>query len=369
VVKTLKVLLVADEYFSWGVYGGFGYFTRKLARELLKKNVEVEVIVQRISNLQKPIGETELIDGVPVTTLPRKKLSKIKQKKLYETDADIIHSQCGMYDTYLTFKRNRGKAKIITVQDLRTKEETDSYAHLEKTSGYPWYKRLWARYVRSCFNKAMKNADVVACHARLLFPKVKKIFNVESSIMLPNFIDVPQGSIKKSNKPSVVWLARLDAIKQPELCFKLAEDTPDVDFYILGDAHKAYKRTVERLIQRYKGAKNLHLLGFQSGEVKETILSKSWILINTSAYECLPVSFLEALAHKCAILSTRNPDDYTVNFGAWCSTDNLKNGLKWLLDNDRWRELGEKGYEQAKSIHSTEKGIEAHINLYRKLLE
>ena len=367
----MKVLLVADEFFSWGVYGGFGAFTRKLGKELVKRGIETEAIVHQISNSQKPVGEIEIIDGVSVKTLPRKKPTKLLKKQLYKTDADIIHSQCGMYDTYLTFKRNESTKKIVTVQDLRTKKENKSLRHLEKTSGYPWYKKLWAMYVRSCYSKAMKTSDVVACQAKLLVPKVKEIYGVETDMILPNFIDVPNGSFNKSDTPTVVWLGRLDPIKCPERCFELARRSCDVEFYIFGASHDAYggEKRDRYFMNKYRDVKNLHFLGFQSGKTKETVLRKSWILVNTSEYECLPVSFLEALAYKCTILSTQNPDNYTVRFGAWANPSSLKTKLDFLLEQERWRNLGEKGYSYVKQNHLTEKGVETHLNLYRRLLE
>ena len=367
----MKVLLVADEYFSWGIYGGFGAFTRKLGAELVKKGIEVEAIVHRVSSYQKPVGEVEVIDGVSVKTLPREKPAKFWLQELYQTDADIIHSQCGLFDTYLAFRNNPEIPKVITVQDLRTKEENQRLAQYEKTSGYPWYKQIWARYVKSCFIKAMKSADVVASQAKMLLPKIKEIYGVEASILLPNFIDVPLHDFRKSEDPTVLWLGRLDPIKCPELCFDLAKESPDVQFNILGASHPAYGG-IERdtfFKKTYSDVKNLHFLGFQSGKVKENLLSKSWILINTSAYECIPVSFLEAMAHKCAILSTQNPDGITSRFGAWSKSEveELKRNLDYLLP--RCLGLGEHGYDYVKSAHSTEKGVKQHIELYEGLLK
>jgi len=367
----MKVLLVADEFFCWGVYGGFGAFTRKLGRELVRRGVEVEAVVHQISGEQKPVGEVEVVDGVAVKTLPRRKPQKLWNKKLYVSDADIIHSQCGMYDTYLAFKRNRDAKKVVTAQDLRTKEDTERLVRFEKTSGFPWYKRLWKTYVTSCFVKAMKSADVVACQANLLFQRVKEIYGVEPTVLLPNFIDVPDCNFKKASEPTVVWLGRLDPIKQPEMCFDLAIESPAVHFYILGASHQTYggKQRDEIFKRKYGKLENLHFLGFQSGEVKQQILGKAWILVNTSAYECLPVSFLEALAHKCALLSTQNPDNYTSHFGVWSTPNRLKYCLDLLLKDDLWKRCGEKGYSHVKTVHSTEKGVNAHLQLYKRLLE
>jgi len=69
-----------------------------------------------------------------------------------------------------------------------------------------------------------------------------------------------------------------------------------------------------------------------------------------------------------AILSTVNPDNYTSTFGIWEYPQNLKEGLEWLLENEKWKKLGEQGYEYVKRVHSTEKGIEAHIRVYEELL-
>jgi len=276
-----------------------------------------------------------------------------------------------MYDTYLAFKRNRAAKKVVTVQDLRMKEDTERLLRFEKTSGFPWYKRLWKIYVMSCFVGAMKSADVVACQANLLFWRVKEIYGVEPTVLLPNFVDVPNCNFKKASEPTVVWLGRLDPIKQPEKCFNLAKESPDVQFYILGASHQAYggKQRDESFKRKYGKLENLHFFGFQSAEVKQQILGKAWILVNTSAYECLPMSFLEALAHKCALLSTQNPDNYTSRFGVWSAPNRLKYCLDVLLQDDLWRKRGENGYEHVKKVHSTERGVDTHLRLYRSFLE
>jgi glycosyltransferase involved in cell wall biosynthesis len=224
----------------------------------VKRGIEVKAIVHHISELQKPVGETEIIDGVPVTTLPRKKIAKLRSRNLYKTDADIIHSQSGMFDTYLAFKLNPEKKKIITFQDLRTEMEYKLTAPLE-TSSYPWYKALWARYVKYLYKKAVRNANLVCVQAELLKPKVKTTYGKEiDPVFLPNFIDIPEDNFKKKGNPTVLWLARLDPIKRPELCFDLARECPGVDFLVLGESHS--KERHKALMERYKNVQNLFVI-------------------------------------------------------------------------------------------------------------
>jgi hypothetical protein len=54
------------------------------------------------------------------------------------------------------------------------------------------------------------------------------------------------------------------------------------------------------------------------------------------------VSFLEACAYKCAILSCNNPDEFAENFGHYVRKDDFTTGLKTLLENDAWKQKGEK---------------------------
>jgi glycosyltransferase involved in cell wall biosynthesis len=360
----LKVLLVADEFFSWGRYGGFGAFTRKLGGELVRREVEVDAVVHRISSEQKPVGEVEVIDGVHVKTLPRGELGKLKQAGLYVSDADVIHSQCGMLDTYLAFRRNEQHGKVVTVQDLRTKEDMKQIGSSENMG---FAKRLSWHLTLNFYSRALGMADRVFVQAEMLVPKVRSMFGFKGEVgVLPNFVDVP-AHVAKSGFPSVVWLGRLDPIKRPCLCFELARGVPDVEFYVLGKAHGG---GVDYAGQ-YGAVKNLHFLGFQDGLAKETVLSKAWVLINTSVYECLPVSFLEALAHKCALLSTQNPDGITERFGVCAkpTVESLLEGLKCLIYADNWKHLGQEGYEYVLKVHETSKCIQDHIDLYRSLAE
>jgi glycosyltransferase involved in cell wall biosynthesis len=76
---------------------------------------------------------------------------------------------------------------------------------------------------------------------------------------------------------------------------------------------------------------------------------------------------LEALAHKCALLSSVNPDGLTERFGYWAEKDEFAKGLQWLLENDRWRKLGEEGHYYIKENHSLDKVINSLITQIQNL--
>jgi glycosyltransferase involved in cell wall biosynthesis len=94
-------------------------------------------------------------------------------------------------------------------------------------------------------------------------------------------------------------------------------------------------------------------------------------LINTSWREGLPISYVEASAHQCAILSSLNPDDFTRQFGFWAEKgdlDDYEHGLRCLLEEDRWKERGMRGQEYVKKTFESDRAIERHIAVYESLL-
>ncbi|UCD46102.1 MAG: glycosyltransferase, partial [Candidatus Bathyarchaeota archaeon] len=118
---------------------------------------------------------------------------------------------------------------------------------------------------------------------------------------------------EKVDEPIVCFLGRFDEEKRPEMFFELARRFPDFRFVALGRVH--YEARDRMLRQLYGGTRNLDLPSFVTGQEKERVLDSSWIVVNTSVSECLPVSFLEAGAHGCAILSFHDPDGFASNFG------------------------------------------------------
>jgi glycosyltransferase involved in cell wall biosynthesis len=92
------------------------------------------------------------------------------------------------------------------------------------------------------------------------------------------------------------------------------------------------------------------------------------VLVNTSPREGLPNAFLEAAAHKCAILSYTDPDRFASRFGHHVPENKLTEGLSNLLMDNRWRKSGEDGYAYVKEVFSVEKAIDSHMEAYNRIL-
>jgi glycosyltransferase involved in cell wall biosynthesis len=96
------------------------------------------------------------------------------------------------------------------------------------------------------------------------------------------------------------------------------------------------------------------------------LLSDAWVLVNTSAREALPLSFLEAAAHGCALLSAVNPDQWVSRFGQYVQGDDFASGVRALMA-DSPLVKGRAAYEYVKhSLHEYSRALTEHIKVYRQ---
>jgi glycosyltransferase involved in cell wall biosynthesis len=205
--------------------------------------------------------------------------------------------------------------------------------------------------------------------ARYLQEKAQRLYRLEDRPdLLPTPVEVPE-RVAKAKEPTVCFVGRWDRVKRPELFFQLARSFPDVQFLAIGRAHNtAYDETLRA---RYRHQSNLSLIGYIDQFTSDALsrcLGRSWILINTSAKEALPNTFVEALAHRCAILSEQNPDEYATRFGRQVRNGDFAGSLRELLQGDRWRTLGEAGYAHVMDRNSLSVATRRHVTIYQRLM-
>ncbi len=359
----MRICLICVEIFAWGKYGGFGQATRIIGRELAKRGIEVFAVVPRRKG-QKPVEE---LDGITVLSFqPNFPWSLIELYR--KCNADIYHSQQPSLGTYLAMKAMPDRKHITTCRDPKNTYDwrieigLASLSKLKVLASYLYEDNFLVK-------KAVIRADGVFCAADHLIPKVKFKYDLRSvPSLLPTPVAVP-GNVKKAITPTVCFLARWDRRKRPELFFELAREFPRIIFIGIGIAQDS--KWDNYLRKAYSKLPNLEMTGFIdqfSTNDLSSILEKSWVLVNTSMREGLPVSFLEAAANRCAILSGVDPDGFASKFGYCVKDDNFVEGLEFLLEDDRWKERGEYGYEYIKETFEMNKAINRHIDVYEQVL-
>jgi glycosyltransferase involved in cell wall biosynthesis len=359
----MKICLISVEIFAWGKYGGFGRSTRMIGRELVKRGMSVTAVVPR----RMGQGSVEDLDGIRVLGFDfNSPFSALKL--LQEADADIYHSQEPSFGTYLAQRAMPDRKHVVTFRDTRTMRDW----WIEFL--YPSLNRLQVAtnfFYEDNFlvHQAIRNADARYVAAKMLISKSRKKYKLSHE---PEFLPSPipfSSTIKKSDTPLICFVARLDRRKRPQIFFDLAKQFTDIQFEAIGGGRDGGWEKMLR--SRYESLPNLKMRGFVDqfdSEEMMDLLSRSWILVNTSARESLPTTFVEAAAHGCAILSEIDPDGFSSRFGQHVTDHDYARGLQLLLENNSWREKGAIGMEYVRRVFSLGNSIDKHILIYKDLV-
>jgi len=366
--RPLSVCILTSQYFGSGKIGGFGSMSRSLAESLAAREIPASVIVPR--RFDEPFRER--LKGVEVLRFPP--LGFLKALSLLKaSSATVFHSQDPTLLTALARWARPEAAHVVTCRDPR--DRRDWLVEFQHTT---WDRRVrlprnWFFEVGPLVRWGVRRADAIYTPAPFLQEKVRRVFHPRLPVkLIPNLIDVPDTSVPKGSRPVLTFVGRLDPRKHPELFLDLAERFPQAKFQVVGRAESA-RRDAE-LRRRYGGRPNVRWIGyvdrFQEPARMSAILSRTWVLVNTSYREGLPLTFLEAAAHECALVSALNADDMTERFGIHVKDGDFFGAVQALLSQPEVvRAKGRSAREYVLRVHGKDKATEAHLAAYDEALE
>ena len=359
-----SICILTSQYFDWGIYGGFGSMSRKLAESLAAAGHRVSVIVPGRRG-QRPL---ETIEGVQIQSFsPRSVLEACRLIK--ESGADIFHSQDPTVLTYLAQRLHPRRIHLVTSRDPRDLRDW-------------WIEFLYAtptRRLLTPFNylteagffvrQAVRRADGVFCPAHFLKEKVKRLYGLKTlPTLLPNLIDVPAVPPQKGDQPTLTFVARWDKRKRPWIFLELAKQFPEYRFVAVGQGSASAEAGFDAgLRRRYRDVPNLEMPGlinrFREPERMHRLLSDTWVFVSTAVREGLPLTFLEAAAYGCPIVSRVDPDQFASKFGKQVHNDDYAGAIRSLLAEGPL-EKGRAAYEYVRETYETSRALQAHVQAY-----
>lgn len=194
---------------------------------------------------------------------------------------------------------------------------------------------------------------------------LKKTYNFPSTVIKNSYL------IKKKidqNKSIILWVARGEKWKRPEVFIQLANEFPNEKFVMIMPSGNN-QQFFNSIKSEAKKLKNLEFIPGVPFSKVESYYNRAKIFVNTSISEGFPNSFNQSMNASTPILSLNiNPDNFIVKnkVGIYCN-DNfsvLKSGLNQLLnDRDLWKNFSENAY---KYVYN-EMNIEKTIKLWKKI--
>lgn len=360
----MHVCLISNQIAAWGKIGGFGTATRAIGAGLAKRRVRVSAVVLRRPR-QAPV---EQLDGITVYGLSAGEL--MRSGRIYrELGADVYHSQEPTVGTVHAQRTAAGSAHVVTCRDPR-----DWWDHVTELRFGTLSRRLrfpatWLYEIAPWVKRSVRRADRVLSPARCLLPKIHTLYggHVDASFV-PSPVRLPLSEPVKALRPLILSVGRWDRRKRIERFFRLAESLPELSFVAVGAAHEPGRDRALR--RRWRSLPNLELPGPLSpfDDRLWQLYDAAWVLVNTSAREGFPYTFVEAAGRSCAVLCELDPDGFASRFGAVAPPGELEASLLWLLARDRWRERGAAGASHVAATFSEGASIDRHLDVYHEVL-
>lgn len=362
--EKIRVAVVIDEYFGGAgtAFGGFGHLARHIVcKYLLSDSIHFDVLLSKRKKLWQILPKRHRIDGISVIRPPSRPWLRgwlwLKG-----------------YDVYLTIECTHDVAH----HDPRPWKRIVHYIRDPR----PWY--VWRRILamrlcaEKCFFNPRLNHIVTEAqrrgqarfisqghslneYARDLYalPDDVGIDYVPNPVALDDTFDLDT----YPKEDLVVFLGRLESQKRVWLFCEVARAMPQFQFVAIGNFHRRQKANKAALEPYIEGKiPNLQFVGHLEGEAKFHYLKRAKVLLNTSIWEGVPQSFLEALSVGTLLVSNLNPEDLTARFGAHVGEvpgdgfDRVHlfvSAIKALLgDEDRRRTLARAAREYVRTGHS-----------------
>ena len=188
----------------------------------------------------------------------------------------------------------------------------------------------------------------------------------DNAVLINNFIEIPEEiSNKESETPLVATSGRISPQKNPDLFTSIARTMPEVQFLWIGDGPQRDRLTAE----------NISVTGYLSRSQVLSLLKGSWVYLQTSKWEGMPVSVLEAMALGKPVTASRIIGNCDLiehgKTGFLYTLDDIhgfKDKIRELLQNRQLREsIGKAARAHAEQHHDVKKAVEAYADMYRSI--
>ena len=370
-LRKIKVGLLVDEFFGGAktAFGGYGFLARHyICRYIPCADIQIDVLLKRGKRDFFP--QHFHVDDVDVYYLPRKyqHMQRFLRMKNYDVylSIELTNPSADILQKDLELSR---KQLILCIQDPRPLYEWDEINTVQLFPEKCYYYQPTYDFVNKLNQRGLVsfisqgyflNAKAVDLYG---LPKYTPIQYLPNPVEIDTHFDVQ--TYEKKNM--IIFLGRVESVKRGWLFCEIAQTMPTYEFYVLGKTTRQ-KEENARILEKYMKIPNLHFVGHVEGARKEQFLKDAKILVNTSIHEALPVSFLEALSYGTLLVSNRNPENLTAQFGAWTG-DVLGDGFdkielfvnaihQLMADEPRRKKLACAAVEYIKERHSVPKFVE-----------
>lgn len=362
--------------------GGLFYTITSVTKLLFDKGIEISVIGHNDKYSQE---DKQVYGNVPLLTYNRTKLPILKTLG-YSPDINhildkyapqIIHQQgIWMYHSYAALRYKRTHPETILI--VEPHGMLDPWA----VRNSAWKKKIVGHLFE--YNN-LHNADCIHALCQSEYESIRN-FGLKNPIaIIPNGVNLPNNLCIKhsSEKKILLYIGRIHPKKGlKELILAIAivkkkrpNSLKNWELHIAGWDQNGHINELKQLVDINDLNNNVIFLDPLYGDAKENALNQANAFILPSFSEGLPMSVLEAWAHKLPVIMTEFcnlPEGFNSDaaFRISPTPQGIANVLIDVFCTDKIRldEIGNNGYNLVKHYFTWESVANQTIKLYKCLL-
>src|SRR5262249_11070400 len=214
---------------------------------------------------------------------------------------------------------------------------------------------------------AIPRADHIVVQKEEQGRLLKAHYGREPNLLVRNFHPEPTERIDKSGQLTVVWVANLKRLKQPEMFLRWAQALEDLDwvkFVMVGapPAGSGDREWGAELMREIQATPNLEYVGVTTHDGVNELLARAHLFVNTSWYEGFPNTFIQSWMREVPVVSLNvDPDGLLAREGlgvrAPSEPELIDTVRRFLTDRARREEYGRRAREYAHERHSTRNAL------------
>lgn len=337
-----------------------------IAKGLLDRGYEVSILTRNWNRG----GNYKIADGFKVwKTLPNVrgtvmvpyKTAKL-MKSMHDINADIYYSRANTLFA------------ILGPAYARISDSRFVYAIARDSKVDPNHLSTWNPIIKRAFIMGLQQADAVVTQTQHQARLLNKEHGVNSTTIPNGYKIEPKSAVSDiTNREYVLWVGRMDSHqKKPERFLTLATELPNKQFVMIGPPNEGEKDYYERIQKRAEAINNLDFIGPVNPEMLGEFYNNAIVLVNTSDYEGLPNTFIEAWQYAVPVISLNY--DFSGKLEKFeignhsGSMSQLIIDVRRLCENVQERErLGWNGREYVEQHHSFETFIDRYERVFLSL--
>jgi len=206
------------------------------------------------------------------------------------------------------------------------------------------------------YESGLLHADTIVCQHADQVGTVRSRYQREARL-IRSFCPYPVSPHVAARRKTILWIARVDSWKRPELFLDLAGQIPEQSFVLVGPPSQIEPDNLPRLQERAKSIPNLRILARVPFDETGILFEEALVFINTSLAEGFPNTFLQAAATGTPVVSWAvNPDGVLDRYEmGYCANQDWTRFLGYVhllcRDEALRKRLGENGRRYVQRFH------------------